>query len=132
MKAADEAQVGSAVVLEDLPRAVMRDAQADRRALPGAESLVDRSRHLVDLFGKTPVALDGRPTRRGNLHEAEPAHPLRVGFEQPLDGAQSFHDPLRVVEAVDPDADSHVPQDPVRLPNPLAAGRDRRLSREPA
>ena len=43
--------------------------------------------------------------RRGDLDEREPADPVRLALEQALDGVEALEDALRVVEAVDADAE---------------------------
>src|SRR5439155_678832 len=62
----------------------------------------------------------------GDLDEGELADPLRLHLQQTFHRAQPLLDPLRVVEAVDPDSDRVVRRQTVTRPHLPAALLDRR------
>ena len=82
------------VLREQVHRLVARPAEALVDALASTRSM--RSWNVA-------VFLERAARRRGHLHEDEPADPLRVLLQQPLDRVQPLQDALGVVEAVDAD-----------------------------
>ena len=105
VQAADETEVGGAMVLVHGILLVMLGQQHDRRmggARVGAVDLLGQPMHALRVV---LIVADRASRRRGDLHERELADPFRMQFQQARDRVEALDDALRVVEAVDADAE---------------------------
>ena len=124
---ADDAEVREAVERDQPANLQRRLAIADRTVVrSGAVPHVDVLDLLVDLPFDLRVAPELRARRHPDLDEREPAAQLRSRRQQAIDGLEALRNPLRVVEAIDADADDRDP----RIVEPQRATEPRRLLRE--
>src|SRR5688572_21449239 len=88
------------------------------------ESRIDSSYKRANSLLVTLIVFDTRARRRSDLNKGEPANPLGIQLEKPFDCAESLFDAFRVVESIDPDANSVIARKTVEVPHLLAAGID--------
>ena len=104
VKAADDAQIGAAVMHHHILYIMMLNQEMNRPVGLGAEPGIDAIGQRHYLLLEQRIFLDLRAARRGNLDKRKPSNPLGLQLQESFGGQKPFKDALRVVRRSIPNA----------------------------
>ena len=120
VQAADETEIGAAIILVDLLRFVVLGLENDRGVLAVRKPFIDARRESAYALLVVVVLLDAGTGRRSDLDEGELADPFGMELHQSLHGVEALLKTLGVVEPIDAESDRVIRRKAMSLPNTRA------------